>query len=311
MAVFEGVYAAMVTPFADGGGALSPERLRDYCAFLVRRGVNGLFTGGTTGEWPLLGEEERKSEAEAVVAAVRGLPPVAGGPAGGVRVIVHGGAHATGLAARLAVHARLAGADAVSLIGPPYYPLDEEALLEHFCAVAREVQGFPVFLYNIPSLTGNDVTPDLLRRIARRADNVVGLKYSAGDLARFREYRRVMGAGFTLFIGDDGLALPALRAGASGIVSGNASAVPDLAVRLYRLFREGRLPEAARAQAELDGFIAGIDGSAELSSFKAILGWRGVPAGEVRRPLKPLPASGRRALERRIRAMQARGLLED
>jgi dihydrodipicolinate synthase/N-acetylneuraminate lyase len=297
MSAFAGVYAAMLTPFADGG--VPRENLQRYGEFVIRAGVDGLFAFGTTGEWPHLSEEERLRGAEAVVA----------GAGGRVRVVIHAGANTTEAAARLSAHARSAGADAVGIISPAYYPLSEQALFDHFTAVAREVQGFPVFIYNIPSLTRNDVPPQLLLRIARKADNLAGVKYSSENLVRLREYRRVLGESFALFIGSDSLALPALYEGADGIVSGNASAVPELLVRLYTLFREGRHEEAARAQAELDEFIGAIDEPAELSSFKEIVSLRGVAMGEVRAPLGVLSAQGRKDLRARIQAMQERGLL--
>ena len=216
--------------------------------------------------------------------------------AGRVPVIVHAGAHGTAQAIRLARAAREAGAAAASLISPPFYPLDPEALLAHFAAVARAVPGFPVFLYNLPEYAGNDITPGLLLRVARQADNVIGLKYSGDSLERFAEYRRVMGPDFSLFSGNDSLALAALGEGADGLVSGNASARPELLVTLFSLFREGRRDEAAAKQAELDRFIAGREGASELSFFKALLALRGVPVGEVRPPLARLGAEGRAAL---------------
>jgi dihydrodipicolinate synthase/N-acetylneuraminate lyase len=105
-----------------------------------------------------------------------------------------------------------------------------------------------------------------------------------------------MGESFSLFNGNDSLALPALHEGADGLVSGNAAAYPELLVALYGLFRQGRFAEAREKQAELDAFIAGRDEVRELASLKAILGFRGVPAGEVRAPLGRLDLAGREAL---------------
>ena len=287
-APFRGPFAALVTPFTDDGTAVSEARLRAYCDFLIGQGISGLFAFGTTGEWPLLTEEERTAGARILALQARGRVPV----------IVHAGAHGTEQAVRLAVGARAAGASAVSLISPPFYNLDDEALLEHFTAVARAVSGFPVFVYNIPEFTNNDVSAALLLRVARKADNVVGLKYSGDSLPRLREYRRVMGRDFCLFNGNDSLALPALHEGADGLVSGNASARPELLVALYAAFREGRAAEAADRQRELDEFIAGRDPACELSSFKALLALQGVPVGDVRPPLKRLGEEGRVALRR-------------
>lgn len=312
MGDFKGVYAAMLTPLGEGGAAPSARTVESYCRFLLERGVSGLFPLGTTGEWPLLREEERMRIAELVVGSAkawrddpaRGARP--GADSGPAKVIVHAGADSTDETVRLCRHARGIGADAVGVICPPYYPLDEEALHFHFITAARSVPDLPFFVYFIPSLVRCDMTPALLLNLTREADNIVGLKYSGESIPRFREYRRVLGPSFSLFIGDDNHALPGLREGADGIVSGNASAMPELLVDLYRSFRAGEDEAATEAQRELDDFIAGIDGRAELSSFKRILGIRGVPAGEVRRPLNPLSPDGSEALAARIRRLEER-----
>ncbi len=288
---FTGVFAAMVTPFTDGGASLSEERLRSYCDFLAGCGVSGLFAFGTTGEWPLLSEEERE----------RGARVLADHAAGRLPVIVHVGAHATDQAARLAAAAREAGADAVSVLSPPFYHLDDAALADHFAAVAKAVEGFPVFLYNIPEYAGNDISPDLLLRVASRADNVIGIKYSGDSIGRLRGYRAAMGGAFRIFNGNDSLALAALREGVDGLVSGNASARPELLTSLYAAFRAGRFDDAAERQAALDAFIDARDASCELSTFKALCALRGAPAGDVRSPLKRLPADRRADLWRLLR----------
>jgi 4-hydroxy-tetrahydrodipicolinate synthase len=177
LASFRGVFTAMVTPFTDDGAAVSEARLRAYCDFLIERGIRGLFVFGTTGEWTLLAEAERTDGARILAQQARKRVPV----------IVHAGAHATAQAVRLAMGAREAGADAVSLISPPFFPLDDDALFNHFTTVARAVTGFPVFLYNIPKFAGNDLSPALILRVAKQADNVIGLKYSGDNLNRFRE----------------------------------------------------------------------------------------------------------------------------
>jgi 4-hydroxy-tetrahydrodipicolinate synthase len=285
---FTGLFAAMVTPFTDDASAVSEPRLRAYCDFLIKSGVDGLFAFGTTGEWPLCTEAERAFGARIIVEQARGRVPV----------IIHAGAHDTEQAIRLATGAREVGADAVSLITPPFFPLDDAALFDHFMAVARAVQGFPVFLYNIPEYAGNDISPELLRRVAMKADNVIGLKYSGNTLELLREYRRSTGTGFSLFSGNDIFALPGLREGADGLVSGNASARPELLAELYAAFKEGRQREAAEKQEKLEEFISARDPSCELSTFKGLCALRGIPVGDVRAPLKRLTADGKAALGR-------------
>ena len=288
---FRGPFAALVTPFTDDGEAVSEARLRAYCDFLIGRGIGGLFAFGTTGEWPLLAEAERTAGARVLVAAgarARARDRACGRPR-------HGTGRAPGVGGARGRRGR--GEPDQSAVFPP----GRGGAAPHFTAVARAVAGFPVFLYNIPEYAGNDLSPALLLRVAREADNVIGLKYSGDSLTRLREYRRLLGPGFSLFNGNDSLALPALHEGADGLVSGNASARPELLVALYAAFRDGKGSEAAERQRELDDFIAGRDPACELSTFKALLALRGVPVGDVRAPLKRVAESGRAGLQRLLR----------
>jgi len=300
MKAFQGVFPAMITPFTDDGREIAPQRLKRYCEFLIGRGAGGLFPFGTTGEWPFLSLEERKKGLEIVLAASGGRVPV----------LAHAGGHTTDQTVELAAHAREAGAAGISVISPPFYPLDEQGLYEYFLAVAGTVPDLPVFLYNLPSHTGKDISPRLLERIARGAENVVGIKYSGESLIQFREYRRRMGREFRVFIGCDALILPSLLEGGDGIVSGKGSAFVDLVAGIYAAFKGRRLEEAARLQEALDQVQGCVDQGAELSSFKEMLRLRGVEVGEVRGPLRRLSVEGRAALRERLRALEEAGKLK-
>jgi len=296
----EGVFAAMVTPFSDDGSRISVERLEGYVEFLISRKVSGLFALGTTGEWPLLSVEERRLACETLVRSVGGRVPL----------IVHCGANSTEVASELARHARGLGVAAISIIAPGFYPHDDDALVDHFTAVARSAPDTPVFLYNIPSLTLNDITPETALRAASLNPNIIGIKYSGDDTVRFHSYRRRLGPDFSLFCGNDSMASAWLGEGADGLVSGNASAFPEMLVRLYAAFRRGDGAAGLEGQAELDEIIANRDESRELSLFKHSLAFRGVEVGDVRPPLRRLTADGLPACERQITALCGRGILD-
>lgn len=296
----EGVFAAMVTPFSDDGSRISIERLKNYVEFLISRGISGLFALGTTGEWPLLSIEERRLATETLAHAINGRVPL----------IVHCGANSTDVASGLARHARGLGVAAVSIIAPGFYPLDDDALVDHFTAVARSVPDVPVFLYNIPSLTLNDITPATVLRAASLNPNIIGIKYSGDDTLRFRSYRRRLGRDFSLFCGNDSMASTWLGEGADGLVSGNASAYPEMLVRLYSAFRRGGEAAASEPQAELDEIIENRDEGRELSLFKHSLAFRGVPVGNVRPPLRRLMVEGLTACEEEITELYGRGILD-
>jgi len=296
---FNGVFVAMVTPYSDDGSSISSPRIREDVEFLLARGVHGLFALGTTGEWPLLSIEERLQATENLVSVVGKRVPL----------IVHCGANSTQTAVRLARHARDAEASAISLIAPSFYRLTDDALVGHFAVVAEAVPELPVFLYNIPSHTGNDITPAIAARVAARCSNVVGMKYSGDDFLRFRCYRKLLGSDFALFCGNDSFALPWLVEGADGLVSGNASAYPEVLVGLYESFRKASLRGAKRAQEVLDEIIEDRDAGSELSVFKNILACRGVSVGDVRPPLTRIGQDGLSVCLRQVEHLVDRGVL--
>jgi dihydrodipicolinate synthase/N-acetylneuraminate lyase len=225
------VYAALLTPLAAGGG-VDAAALRAHCRWLVDSGLDGVLVAGTTGEGPLLGDDE-------VIAAVSAV-------AGEARVIAHVGRPSTAATVALAERALDAGADEVSVVVPYYYELGDDQLLAHFAAVA------PVLAYVIPARTVNDVSASLLDRLA--AVGVVGVKDSTKSLERHEEYLDVARrhSGFRVYMGSDGLAAEALRRGATGLISAVANVRPDLVVGLRDGKRELQ-QELSAVRAEAGG----------------------------------------------------------
>src|SRR5438045_2473333 len=125
--MLKGALAAAVTPLAGGGDTLDEDPFDPLVAFLEAAGLDGLLALGTTGEGILLAAAERRRAAELFVAA---RPE-------GFAVAIHCGAQTTRETVELSAHAADLGADAVAVIGPPYFALDERALLEHFAAAAQ------------------------------------------------------------------------------------------------------------------------------------------------------------------------------
>ena len=277
-----GLLAAMVTPLGGDGAALDREAVAAYVRWLAGRGVDGVFVGGTTGEGPLLAAQERQGLLEEVVAVARPL---------GLGVVAHAGAATTAEACALAAHASALGVDAVAAIPPWFFRLDPPSLTDHFAAVAGAAGRTPFYLYHLPAAARNAVTPALVAALAPRAPNLAGVKDSGGDLAALRALiaagRSACPRGFTVLCGGDAIALGALASGADGLVSGNASAVPEPFVALLRALRSGDLPAARAAQDRVDRVRAALGDGADLGLFKAVLAARGVPVG-VPRP--PLPA---------------------
>jgi dihydrodipicolinate synthase/N-acetylneuraminate lyase len=259
--MLRGVLAAAITPLRDGGAALDADAFRPYVDFLVAGGLDGMLALGTTGEGILLTTDERKRAAELFLEAAGGR----------FQVAVHCGAQTTADTVELARHAAEAGADAVAVIGPPYFPLDQEALYRHFAAAAEAAAPLPFYLYEFKARAGYSIPVPVIERLVER---VAGLKVSNQPWEAVEPY---LIKGLDVFIGAETLVERGLAAGAAGSVSGLAAAFPE---------------GGAEKRAALERFPF-------HAALKVVLGWRGLPVREdVRAPLRTLTPDERAELMR-------------
>src|SRR5438552_12215702 len=163
--MLRGALAAAVTPLRDEGAALDEEAFGPYVEFLRAGGLDGILALGTTGEGILLSPEERKRAAGLFIEAA----------GDGFDVAVHCGAQTTADTVELATDAAERGADAVAIIGPPYYALDEEALVRHFAAAAEAWSPLPFYLYEFRARSGYPIPISAIERLRELAPNLAGL----------------------------------------------------------------------------------------------------------------------------------------
>jgi dihydrodipicolinate synthase/N-acetylneuraminate lyase len=273
--MLKGALAAAVTPLRDDGAALDEGAFEPYVDYLAAGGLDGLLALGTTGEGILLSLDERRRAAELFISAAGGR----------LQVAVHAGAQTTADTTALAAHAVKAGADAVAVIGPPYYALDEESLLAHFTAAAKASEPLPFYLYEFKARTGYSIPLSLVERLREAAPNLRGLKVSNQPFEAVEPY---LGNGLDAFVGAEGLIGRGLDGGAAGAVSGLAAAFPELVARVVHE-REGD-PAPVRAALERFPFH---------SALKHVLARRGLPVREdVRAPLRTLTDAERDELDR-------------
>ena len=205
----------------------------------------------------------------------------------------------TGETASHAVHAVDIGADGIGIMSPAFFQMDEESLLQYYRDVIKGLpENFPVYIYNIPGCTTNDVKPGLLQKLMEEFPNIVGIKYSSPDLMRVEDYLETDGRKPELLIGCDSLFLQCLMTGGVGTVTGPGSIFHERFTRLYRQFQQGDYAGAAMTQkkiVETDRKLAGIPG---IPALKTLLKLRGVIRTDVcRGPLRPLKEDEKRILE--------------
>lgn len=290
MKLLEGVVTAMVTPF-DKSGDVDLSSIRRLTEFLVERKVHCLYPTGTTGEMFLLSVEERKKVARTVVETA----------AGRLTTYIHAGAMNLRDTLELVHHARDIGADGVGIVTPSFFSVNEREMEEYYISISRSVpDDFPIYLYNIPQCSANDLKPGTAARIADRCPNVVGIKYSWPDLLRTGEYLRIRNGGFSVVIGADRLLVPGLALGCAGTVSGVSCVCPEPFVAIYDAFRNGDLEQARRLQLAATAICETLKNGSNMAYFKAALAARGVEVGPMRSPLQELPREEAELVSRQL-----------
>ncbi|MGI9148167.1 MAG: dihydrodipicolinate synthase family protein [Chloroflexota bacterium] len=298
---FKGIFVPMVTPLRADERVDEPS-LRRLVEFLVGAGVHGLWAMGTTGEFAGLPEDERAKAVAATVDCAAGRVPV----------IANIGDGSTGLALRHAGHAVEAGADALALTPPHYYPHTMDEMLAHFRALKEAFPDQPLFIYNIPQTVKVKMSLPTTLQLAREG-TVQGIKDSQNDLRWFRVLVQAIRAegleqGFRLFVGTRILIDAAAVIGAHGAIPATSNVAPAAAAEAWEAAERGDFASAARCQEivmrfeELAELARG--GSAEgasFSSMKLILReWGVLDDARLTRPLRSLADAEVVELRRRL-----------
>lgn len=232
----KGVLTAIVTPF-DAEGELNLPGLTRQVARQLDAG-NGIFCGGTNGEFFVLNEAEKIAVTRTCVETVAGRAPV----------VAHIGEISTRDTIRLGKQIAALGVDAVSVITPYFVPLKQSELIAHYTAVADALT-VPVFLYNIPARTGNTLEPATVRALAEHP-NISGIKDSAGSYESLRGFLNAVSDidGFDVLNGPDSLIHQGFVEGCSACISGLANVAPAAINAIWSRFNAGDVEGSRQAQ---------------------------------------------------------------
>lgn len=279
MTELRGLLTALATPF-NADESIDVATLRKVVDRSVDAGVNGVVAAGSTGEVGSLSSDERLLLVDAVIEATAGRVPV----------VAQTGATTTAEAIRLSQAAQKSGADVLMLLTPFYEPLSEAETVNYIKDVAGSVD-IPIMLYNIPPVTGINLTPDTVRSLATEVDNIRYIKDSSANweqaLTLIHDHSDVIGT----IVGWDVYAYSALVEGAVGVMAGAANVVPRELVTVTRLIAEGDLCGALAEWKRVYPVIAHLFSTGFIPGIKAGLEIRGLPVGIPRRPLAPLAAA--------------------
>ena len=283
--MFSGIIPPVVTPFTKTG-ELDLNALQETIRWLEPQ-VDGFLILGSNGEVPYLTESERTKVLEAAREAI---------PAGKPFIAGTGGEATAQVIERSSVAAKL-GADAVLVIAPFYNrgSMTPAVLETHFKAVA-DACTVPVYVYNIPQVSGIAHSPAWMKNISQHP-NIAGLKDSSGDIMTLTETARVVQPAFNVLTGNAPTLLPALSVGAQGAILAAANVIPSIFGKLRTAFMQRDLETALTLQRRSNALSYAVTRDFGVPGLKCAMRLRGVNGGYPRAPLLDVDAATTAKLE--------------
>lgn len=274
---FGQILTAMVTPF-DHNEDIDFPATRNLINYLISNGTQGLVVSGTTGESPTLTDEEKVQLFKFTVEVVNGRVPVIAGT----------GSYSTKASINLTKQATDAGVDGIMLVVPYYNKPSQEGLYQHFQTIAATTS-LPIMLYNIPGRSVVNMSLDTIIRLSEIA-NIVAIKEAGGNLDTMSEIISNTREDFSLYSGDDGLTIPVLSIGGTGVISVASHIIGNEMQAMIAKFNNGNVREAAVDHRRLLPVMKALFAAPNPTPVKTALNLKGVPVGGVRLPMVPLNA---------------------
>lgn len=282
--ILRGIFPALVTPMSEDGSEVNYSALRQLVEMQITSGVHGFFICGGSGEGILLTADERRQILETVLDQNRRR----------VKIIAHVGAISTAQGQELARHAASLDVDAIAAIPPIYFKVDATALRDHYRLIAEAAGETPLWVYNIPSATGVEITANVMADLMT-IPTVSGIKYSSYNLFDMKKII-ALSPNITVLSGFDEVCVAGLSMGAHGAIGSTYNVLPATFVKLYDAATRGDWAQAQEIQGRANEVIQALISVPLMAGMKAILAAWGIPCGGPRRPQRPLTESERAAI---------------
>ena len=198
------------------------------------------------------------------------------------------------------------GVDGALIVGPYYNKPTQEGFYQHFAAVAQST-GLPIIVYNVPGRTASNISPAIVARLAADFENIVAIKEAAGNVAQVAELYSVLPEEFTIYSGDDGLILPFMSVGATGLISVLSNIGGGILQDVMQAYEDGRVREAAKLNARMVPLANAMFIETNPIPVKAAVTLVGIDAGQPRLPLTPMEPANKAKM---VAVLQEYGLVK-
>ena len=260
----------------DDAGEVSPERVRALAEHLIRKGVKGVYVGGSSGECIYQSVDDRKRTLENVMAVAKGR----------ITVIAHVACNNTRDSVELARHAESLGVDAIAAIPPIYFHLPEYAIADYWNAMSNAAPNTDFVIYNIPQLAGVALTMSLVEEM-RKNPRVAAVKNSSMPVQDIQIFKALGGEDSIVFNGPDEQFVGGRLMGADGGIGGTYGVMPELFLKMDEYIRAGEAEKATPIQYAVDEIISALCAGygSMYAIIKEVLKKReGIDIGGVRKP---------------------------
>lgn len=293
---FGRLLTAMVTPF-NADGSVNYEKAADLAEWLINNGSDGLVVAGSTGEAATMSAEEKLELFRVVVNRINKRVPVIAGT----------GSNNTADSVKMTKMAEAMGVDGALIVGPYYNKPTQEGFYQHFAAVAQST-GLPIIVYNVPGRTASNISPAIVARLAADFENIVAIKEAADNVAQVAELYSVLPEEFTIYSGDDGLILPFMSVGATGLISVLSNIGGGILQDVMQAYEDGRVREAAKLNARMVPLANAMFIETNPIPVKAAVTLvTGIDAGQPRLPLTPMEPANKAKM---VAVLQEYGLVK-
>ena len=272
--VFKGAATAIVTPLNENG--IDFENFGRLIEWQISEGIDAIVVAGTTGEGSTLTDAEHKEVIKYCVEKVAGRVPVIAGT----------GSNDIAYAIELTKYACSVGADAILLVTPYYNKATQNGLIKSFTAIA-DASDKPCILYNVPSRTGCNLTPESCAVLAKHP-NIVGIKEASGNISQIAAVANLCGEDFDIYSGNDDQIVPVMSLGGKGVISVLSNLLPAETSKICHDYLNGDVKSALSAQLKYLKLVDALFSEVNPIPVKAAMAAMGFGENYLRLPLTPM-----------------------
>ncbi len=281
--IFKGCATALATPFTEEG--VNYDVFGKMIEDQISNNVDALVVCGTTGESATMTNEERKETIKFVVKQVNGRIPVIAGT----------GSNNTKSAIELAKYAETIGCDACLVVTPYYNKTTNAGLVAHYTEIANSTK-LPIILYNVPSRTGVNITPETCYELSK-IPNIVAIKEASGNISQVAKIKELCRDNLAIYSGNDDQIVPILSLGGLGVISVLSNVAPKLTHDIVINYLNGNIKDALKNQLDSLNLINSLFCEVNPIPVKYALNLKGYDFGKPRLPLVELSDKNKEVLK--------------